>query len=161
MDCLYIYIGLLPRVLYRGCLSSTHTHPLTHQLHLAALQGTTQLLRSYWGLGVFLRDTLMHPTGRPPPLLWNKGCCHWAWLKPWNKMRNEKKKKKKTLKKLRVARGGLFIRLPVGIGKVCPSLRGGVWEEPEPRELYAGKSKMGGSWQKDAGRGDLDGVYVL
>ena len=32
-----------------------HSHTLTHQQRLAAMQGTNQLVRSNWGLGVLLR----------------------------------------------------------------------------------------------------------
>ena len=46
------------------------THTLTHQRRLAAMQGTNQLVRSNWGLGVLLRDTSTRPgwdrTGNPP-----------------------------------------------------------------------------------------------
>ena len=45
-------------------------HPFTHQERLAAMQGTNQLVRSNWGLGVLLRDTSTCPgwdrTGNPP-----------------------------------------------------------------------------------------------
>ena len=45
-------------------------HPFTHQRRLAAMQGTNQLVRSNWGLGVLLRDTSTRPgwdrTGNPP-----------------------------------------------------------------------------------------------
>ena len=50
----------------------THSpiHTFTHQQHLAAMQGTNQLVRSNWGLGVLLRDTSTRPgwdrTGNPP-----------------------------------------------------------------------------------------------
>ena len=51
-------------------LTHSHTHTLTHQRRLAAMQGTNQLIRSDWGLGVLLRDTSKHPgwdrTGNPP-----------------------------------------------------------------------------------------------
>ena len=45
------------------CLSFTHLHTLTftHQRRLAAMQGTNQLIRSNWGLGVLLRDTSTRP----------------------------------------------------------------------------------------------------
>ena len=47
-----------------------HTHTFTHQQRLAAMQGTNQLVRSNWGLGVLLRDTSTRPgwdrTGNPP-----------------------------------------------------------------------------------------------
>ena len=33
------------------------THTFTHQRRLAAMQGTNQLVRSNWGLGVLLKDT--------------------------------------------------------------------------------------------------------
>ena len=36
-------------------------HPFTHQQRLAAMQGTNQLVRSNWGLGVLLRNTSTHP----------------------------------------------------------------------------------------------------
>ena len=46
------------------------THTFTHQRRLAAMQGTNQLVRSNWGLGVLLRDTSTRPgwdrTGNPP-----------------------------------------------------------------------------------------------
>ena len=46
------------------------THTFTHQRRLVAMQGTNQLVRSNWGLGVLLRDTSTHPgwdqTGNPP-----------------------------------------------------------------------------------------------
>ena len=46
------------------------THTFTHQRRLAAMQGTNQLVRSNWGLGVLLRDTWTRPgwdrTGNPP-----------------------------------------------------------------------------------------------
>ena len=45
-------------------------HPFTHERQLAAMQGTNQLVRSNWGLGVLLRDTSTCPgwdrTGNPP-----------------------------------------------------------------------------------------------
>ena len=45
-------------------------HPFTHQRRLAAMQGTNQLIRSDWGLGVLLKDTTTRPgwdrTGNPP-----------------------------------------------------------------------------------------------
>ena len=48
----------------------THTHSLTHQRRLAAMQGTNQLVRSNLGLGVLLKDTSTRPgwdrTGNPP-----------------------------------------------------------------------------------------------
>ena len=37
------------------------THTFTHQRRLAAMQGTNQLVRSNWGLGVLLRDTSTRP----------------------------------------------------------------------------------------------------
>ena len=60
----YIYIAPLTKALYNLCLS------FTHQRRLAAIQGTNQLIRSNWGLGVLLRDTLTRPgwdrIGNPP-----------------------------------------------------------------------------------------------
>ena len=48
----------------------TFTHTFTHQRRLAAMQGTNQLVRSNWGLGVLLKDTSIRPrwdrTGNPP-----------------------------------------------------------------------------------------------
>ena len=50
------------------------THTFTHQRQLAAMQGTNQLDKSNWGLGVLLRDTSTHPgwdrTGNPPTARW-------------------------------------------------------------------------------------------
>ena len=47
----------------------TFTHTFTHQRRLAAMQGTNQLVRSNWGLGVLLKDTSTRPgwdrTGNP------------------------------------------------------------------------------------------------
>ena len=54
------------------CIPLIHpfTHTFTHQRRLAAVQDTDQLVRSSWGLGVFLRDTSTRPgwdrTGNPP-----------------------------------------------------------------------------------------------
>ena len=70
MDC--IYIAPLSKALYNLCLSFIHpfTHTFTHQRRLAAMQGTNQLVRSNWGLGVLLWDTSTRPgwdrTGNPP-----------------------------------------------------------------------------------------------
>ena len=50
MDC--IYIAPLSKALYNLCLSFTHSH---------TMQGTNQLIRSNWGLGVLLRDTSTRP----------------------------------------------------------------------------------------------------
>ena len=62
-----IYIAPLTKALYNVCLSFTHSHT---KRQLAAMQGTNQLVRSNWGLGVLLRDTSTHPgqdrTGNPP-----------------------------------------------------------------------------------------------
>ena len=50
--------------------TNSHIHTFTHQRRLAAMQGTNQLVRSNWGLGVLLRDTSTRPgwdqTGRLP-----------------------------------------------------------------------------------------------
>ena len=51
-----IYIAPLSKVLYNWCFSFTHSHTFTHQRRLVAMQGTNQLVRSNWGLGVLLRD---------------------------------------------------------------------------------------------------------
>ena len=54
------------------CMPLIHpfTNTFTHQRRLAAMQGTNQLVRSNWELGVLLRDTLTCPgwdrTGNPP-----------------------------------------------------------------------------------------------
>ena len=54
------------------CMPLIHpfTHTFTHQRRLAAMQGTNQLIRSNWGLGVLLRDTSTRPgwdrTGNAP-----------------------------------------------------------------------------------------------
>ena len=51
------------------------THTFTHQRRLAAIQGTNQLVRSNWGLGVLLRETSTCPgwdrTGNPPTARWH------------------------------------------------------------------------------------------
>ena len=51
-------------------LIHSFTHTFTHQRRSAAMQGTNQLVRSNWGLGVLLRDTSTRPgwdrTGSPP-----------------------------------------------------------------------------------------------
>ena len=69
MDC--IYIAPLSKALYNFLpLIHPFTHTFTHQRQLAAMQGTNQLVRSNWGLGVLLRDTSTRPgwdrTGNPP-----------------------------------------------------------------------------------------------
>ena len=60
--------------LYRAFIQSAlqfmpHSHTFTHQQQLAAMQGTNQLIRSNWGLGLLLRDTSTRPgwnrTGNP------------------------------------------------------------------------------------------------
>ena len=83
---LYIYIAPLSKALYNLYsafiqsavqlmpLIHPFTHTFTHQRRLAAIQGTNQLVRSNWGLGVLLRDTLKHPgwdrTSNPPTARW-------------------------------------------------------------------------------------------
>ena len=68
MDC--IYIAPLSKALQFMPLIHPFTHTFTHQRRLAAMQGTNQLVRSNWGLGVLLRDTSARPgwdrTGNPP-----------------------------------------------------------------------------------------------
>ena len=58
------------------------THTFTHQRQLAAMQGTNQLVRSNWGLGVLLRDTSTRPewdrTGNPPNADCSYLLCHIA-----------------------------------------------------------------------------------
>ena len=65
---LHLYSAFIQSALQFMPLIHTHIH--THQRRLAAMQGTNQLVRSNWGLGILLRDTSTHPgwdrTGNPP-----------------------------------------------------------------------------------------------
>ena len=65
---LHLYPKHFTQALYNLCLS------FTHHRRLAAMQSTNQLIRSYWGFGVLLRDTSTHPgwdrTGNPPTARW-------------------------------------------------------------------------------------------
>ena len=62
--------------IYASCSPiHTHTNTLTHQQRLAAMQGTSQLIRSNWGLGISLGTPwhTQNQTGNPPtarPLLY-------------------------------------------------------------------------------------------
>ena len=71
----------------------TFTHTFTHQRRLAAMQGTNQLVRSNWGLGVLLRDTSIRPgwdrTGNPPTarrLLYLLSHIAPQWNEKWNEI---------------------------------------------------------------------------
>ena len=61
---------LYPKQFTMYASHSPFIHTFTHQQRLAAMQGTNQLVRSNWGLGVLLRDTSTHPgwdvTCNPP-----------------------------------------------------------------------------------------------
>ena len=67
---LHLYSAFIQSALQFLPLIHPFTHTFTHQRRLAAMQGTNQLVRSNWGLGVLLRDTLTRPgwdrTGNPP-----------------------------------------------------------------------------------------------
>ena len=70
MDGLHLYSAFIQSAVQLMPLIHPFTHTFTHQWRLAAMQGTNQLVRSNWGLGVLLRDTSTHPgwdrTGNPP-----------------------------------------------------------------------------------------------
>ena len=67
---LHLYSAFIQNALQIMPLIHPFTHTFTHQRRLAAMQGTNQLVRSNWGLGVLLKDTSKHPgwirTGNPP-----------------------------------------------------------------------------------------------
>ena len=67
---LHLYSAFIQSALQFLPLIHPFTHTFTHQRQLAAMQGTNQLVRSNWGLGVLLRDTSTRPgwdrTGNPP-----------------------------------------------------------------------------------------------
>ena len=67
---LHLYSAFIQSAVQLMPLIHPFTHTFTHQQQLAAMQGTNQLIRSNWGLGVLLRDTSTHPgwdrTGNPP-----------------------------------------------------------------------------------------------
>ena len=67
---LHLYSAFIQSAVQCMPLIHPFTHTFTHQRRLAAMQGTNQLVRSNWGLGVLLRDTSTHPgwdrTGNPP-----------------------------------------------------------------------------------------------
>ena len=67
---LHLYSAFIQSALQFIPLIHPFTHTFTHQRRLAAMQGTNQLIRSNWGLGVPLRDTSTRPgwdrTGNPP-----------------------------------------------------------------------------------------------
>ena len=54
---LHLYNVFIQSTLQFMPLIHPFTYTFTHQRRLAALQGTNQLVRSNWGLGVLLRDT--------------------------------------------------------------------------------------------------------
>ena len=64
----HLYSAFIQSALQRMPL--IHPHTFTHQRQLAAMQGTNQLVRSNWGIGVLLKDTSTRPgwdrTGNPP-----------------------------------------------------------------------------------------------
>ena len=67
---LHLYSAFIQSAVQFMPLIHPFTHTFTHQRRLAAMQGTDQLVRSNWGLGVLLRDTSTRPgwdrTGNPP-----------------------------------------------------------------------------------------------
>ena len=67
---LYLYSAFIQSAVQLMPLIHPFTHTFTHQRRLTAMQGTNQLIRSNWGLGVLLKDTSTHPgwdrTGNPP-----------------------------------------------------------------------------------------------
>ena len=67
---LHLYSAFIQSALQFLPLIHPFTHTFTHQRRLAAMQGTNQLVRSNWGLGVLLMDTSTRPgwdrTGNPP-----------------------------------------------------------------------------------------------
>ena len=67
---LHLYAAFIQSAVQFMPLIHPFTHTFTHQRRLAAMQGTNQLVRSNWGLGVLLRDTSTRPgwgrTGNPP-----------------------------------------------------------------------------------------------
>ena len=58
---LHLYSAFIQSALQFLPLIHPFTHTFTHQRRLAAMQGTNQLIRSNWGLGVLLRDTSTRP----------------------------------------------------------------------------------------------------
>ena len=66
---LHLYSAFIQSTLQSMPLIHPFTHTFRHQQRLAAMQGTNQLIRSNWGLGVLLRDTSTRPgwdrTGNP------------------------------------------------------------------------------------------------
>ena len=58
---LHLYSAFIQSALQFMPLIHPFTHTFTHQRRLAAMQGTNQLVRSNWGLGVSLRDTSTQP----------------------------------------------------------------------------------------------------
>ena len=67
---LHLYSTFIQSAVQLMHLIHPFTHTFTHQQRLAAMQGTNQLVRSNWGLGVLLKDTSTCPgwdrTGNPP-----------------------------------------------------------------------------------------------
>ena len=67
---LHLYSAFIQSAVKFMRLIHPFTHTLTHQRRLAAMQGTNQLVRSNWGLGVLVRDISTRPgwdrTGNPP-----------------------------------------------------------------------------------------------
>ena len=58
---LHLYSAFIQSTVRFMPLIHPFRHTLTHQRRLAAMQGTNQLVRSNWGLGVLLRDTSKCP----------------------------------------------------------------------------------------------------
>ena len=70
LNGLHLYSAFIQSAVQFMPLIHPFTHTFTHQRRSAAMQGTNQLIRSNWGLGVLLRDTSTRPgwdrTGNPP-----------------------------------------------------------------------------------------------
>ena len=58
LNGLHLYSAFIQSAVQFMPLIHPFTLTFTHQRRLAAMQGTNQLVRSNWGLGVLLRDTL-------------------------------------------------------------------------------------------------------
>ena len=67
---LHLYSAFIQSAVQFMPLIHPFTHTFTHQQRLAAMQGTNQLVRSNWGLGVLHKDTSTRSgwdqTGNPP-----------------------------------------------------------------------------------------------
>ena len=80
---LHLYSTFIQSAVQFMPLIHPFTHTFTHQRRLAAMQGTNQLVRSNWGLGVLLRDTSTRPgwdrTGNPPTARRQLSTLNWGY----------------------------------------------------------------------------------